>query len=325
MKQFTFYNPTSLAEAVELLGPDPAAAQLLAGGMDLLGRLKKRIDMPARVVNLKSIPGLRTIRETSNGLSLGPLVTLTDVAENPTILEKYRAVAEAAKSVGSVQIRNTGTVGGNLCQRPRCWYFRHRDFVCLQKKGTTCFGEAGESRYHAILDGGPCYFAHPSDLAPALIAFDAKVRVVGPEGQRTAPLESLYCLPSAKLSLGLTLAPGEILAEVLLPAPRPGMRSTYVKFKEKPSFDFSLAGVAAVLSFESGKVTGARLALSGVAPVPWHAVEAEKVLVGSNLVEALARQVADLVVKDSMPLADNSYKVALTRTLVRRTLLSLAG
>jgi xanthine dehydrogenase YagS FAD-binding subunit len=324
MKQFLLYNPTSLAEAADLLGTEPAEAQLLAGGMDLLGRLKKRIDTPERVVNLKSIPGLATIRESTEGMSLGTLVTLTEVAENRALLAKYRAVTEAAKSVGSVQIRNAGTVGGNLCQRPRCWYFRHRDYVCLQKKGKTCFGEAGESRYHAILGGGPCYFAHPSDLAPALIAFDATIRVVGSEDERTVPLESLYCLPSKKLSMGLTLEPGEILAEVRLPAPRSATRSTYVKFKEKPSFDFSLAGVAAVVGFEGEKVAHARLALSGVAPVPWHAVEAEKALVGAKLDESLARRVADLVVKDNMPLGDNGYKVALTRTLVLRTLLSLA-
>jgi xanthine dehydrogenase YagS FAD-binding subunit len=324
MKQFLYCNPTSLAEAADLLGTEAADAQLLAGGMDLLGRLKTRIDTPKRVVNLKSIPGLAAIGETPEGLSLGALVTLTDVAENPVLLAKYRAVAEAAKSVGSVQIRNAGTVGGNLCQRPRCWYFRHRDYVCLQKKGTTCFGEAGESRYHAILGGGPCYFAHPSDLAPALIAFDAAVRVVGPKGERIVPLESLYCLPSYKLSMGLTLDPGEILAEVRLPAPRSATRSTYVKFREKPSFDFALAGVAAALSFEGDKVAHARLALSGVAPVPWHAIEAERALVGGKLEEPLARQVADLVVKDNAPLADNNYKVALTRTLVRRALLRLA-
>ena len=324
MKQFLFYNPTSLAEAADLLAASPAKAQALAGGMDLLGRLKKRIDTPERVVNLKSIRGLAAIRPTPEGLSLGALATLSEVAENPMVLAKYRAVAEAAQSVGSVQIRNAGTVGGNLCQRPRCWYFRHRDYVCLQKQGTTCYGEAGESRYHAILGGGPCYFAHPSDVAPALIAFDATVRLVGPQGERTVPLESLYCLPSVKLSLGLTLAPGEILAEVRMPAPRPGTRSTYIKFKEKPSFDFSLAGVAAVVSLEAGKVSHARLALSGVAPVPWHAAEAEKALVGATLEESLVRKVADLVVKDNMPLADNNYKVALTRTLVRRTLLSLA-
>ena len=254
MKQFLLYKPTSLEEAVELMGADPARAELLAGGMDLLGRLKKRIDTPDRVVSLQSVPGLASLRETPEGLRLGPLVTLTELAENPIVQAKYRALAEAANSVGSVQIRNAGTVGGNLCQRPRCWYFRHRDYVCLQKNGTTCFGEAGESRYHAILGGGPCYFAHPSDLAPALIAFDATVRVVGPKGERTATLESLYCLPAEKMAYGLTLEPGEILAEVRVAAPRLGTRSTYMKFKEKPSFDFSLVGVAAVVRIENGKV-----------------------------------------------------------------------
>ena len=324
MKQFLLYNPTSLEEAVELLGTDPARVQLLAGGMDLLGRLKKRIDTPAQVVNLQSVPGLASLREKADGLSLGPLLTLSDLAENPIILAKYPALAEAAKSVGSVQIRNAGTVGGNLCQRPRCWYFRHRDYVCLQKQGTTCFAQAGEGRYHAILGGGPCFFAHPSDLAPALIAFDATVRLAGPQGERTMPLESLYCLPAEKLVFGLTLAPGEILTEVRLPAPRPGTRSTYMKFKEKPSFDFSLAGVAAVVSFKNGKVAHARIALSGVAPAPWHAAEAEKALLGAKLDEPLARRAADLVVENNVPLADNSYKIPLTRTLVRRALLSLA-
>jgi len=323
MKSFLMENPTSLDEAVELLGTDPSQAQLLAGGMDLVGRMKKRVDTPPRVVNLNSIPGLASVQDNAGGLSLGALVTLTDVAENPAVLAKYSAVSEAARSVGSTQIRNAGTVGGNLCQRPRCWYFRHRQYVCLQKHGSECFSEVGESRYHAILGGGPCYFAHPSDLAPALIAYDATVRVVGPKGERTAPLESLYCLPAEKLTQGLTLAPGEILAEVRLPAPRPGTRSTYVKFKEKPSFDFSLAGVAAVVSFENGKVVHARIALSGVAPIPWHATKAEKALIGAKLDEPLARQVADLVVENNAPLADNGYKVALTRTLVRRALLSL--
>lgn len=324
MKQFLLSNPTSLEEAVELLGTDPARSELLAGGMDLLGRLKKRINTPEQVVNLQTVPGLASIRETAGGLSLGPLVTLSELAENPIILAKYKAVAEAAKSVGSVQIRNAGTVGGNLCQRPRCWYFRHRDFVCLQKQGTTCFGQLGESRYHAILGGGPCFFAHPSDVAPALIAFDATVRLAGPQGERRATLESLYCLPAEKMSYGLTLAPGEILAEVLLPAPRPETHSTYVKFKEKPSFDFSLSGVAAVVSFQNGKVAHARLALSGVAPVPWHAVAAEKSLLGAKLDEQLAGRAADLVVEDNVPLADNGYKIPLTRTIVRRALLSLA-
>ena len=324
MKQFLLYNPTSLQEAAELLGTDPERAALLAGGMDLLGRMKKRVDNPAAVVNLQSVPGLASIQATADGLSLGALVTLSELAENSTVQAQYRAVAEAAKSVGSVQIRNAGTVGGNLCQRPRCWYFRHRDYVCLQKKGTTCFGEAGESRYHGILGGGPCYFAHPSDLAPALIAFDATVRVVGPQGERIVPLESLYCLPAEKLGYGLTLAPGEIVAEVRMPAPRVGTRSTYVKFKEKPSFDFSLAGVAAVVSLQKGKVAHARIALSGVAPIPWHAIEAEKSLLGAKLEEPLARKAADLVVENNMPLGDNGYKVPLTRTLVRRALLSLA-
>lgn len=323
MKQFALYNPTTLAEAVELLGSDPARAQVLAGGMDLLGRLKKRIDTPARLVNLKSIAGLDALRETTDGLSVGPLVRLTDLAENPAVRKNYRALAEAAESVGSVQIRNSATVGGNLCQRPRCWYYRHADFPCLQKGGSICYAQGGENRYHAILGGGPCFFAHPSDLAPALIVLDATARVLGPKGERTVPVEQLYRLPAQQLRVGLALEPGEILSEIHVPAPKEGTRSTYLKFRERPSFDFALVGVAASVVFEGGRVAGARLALSGVSPVPWRPVEAENALVGSALDEAAARNAADRVVEDNSPLPQSRYKIPLTRALVRRALLSL--
>ena len=324
MKPFALYNPTTLTEAAELLGADPPRTRLLAGGMDLLGRMKFRVDAPERVVNLKSIPGLDAIRETSEGLSLGPLVKLTDIGESPVVQKNYRALAQAAESVGSVQIRNSGTVGGNLCQHPRCWYYRHPDFPCLQKGGPICYAQGGENRYHAILGGGPCFFAHPSDLAPALIALDASARLVGPRGERTVALEKLYRLPMEQLGVGLALEPGEILGEIRVPAPKAGSRSTYLKFKERPSFDFSLVGVAASLVVEGGKISAARLALSGVAPVPWRATEAEKALVGSALDETTARKVADVVVEGSVPLLHNRYKVSLTRTMVRRALLSLA-
>jgi len=324
MKPFALYNPTTLAEAVELLGSHPAQTQLLAGGMDLLGRLKKRVDTPERVVNLKSIGELDAIRATPEGLSVGPLVKLTDLAENPVIDKDYRALAQAAESVGSVQIRNAGTVGGNLCQRPRCWYYRHPDFLCLQKGGTFCSAQGGENRYHAILGGGPCFFAHPSDLAPAFIVHDAQARIVGPKGERAQAVEELYRVPVVQLHVGMALEPGEILAEILVPAPKVGTRSAYLKFKERPSFDFALVGVAAAVVLDGGQVTRARLALSGVSPVPWRAGEAEKALLGSSLDEATARKAADLLVEESVPLVHNRYKIALTRAVVRRALLSLA-
>jgi xanthine dehydrogenase YagS FAD-binding subunit len=324
MKQFALYNPTTLTEAAELLGADPPRTRLLAGGMDLLGRMKFRVDAPERVVNLKSIAGLDAIRETPEGLSLGPLVKLTDLAESPVVQKNYRALAQAAESVGSVQIRNSGTVGGNLCQHPRCWYYRHPDFPCLQKGGPICYAQGGENRYHAILGGGPCFFAHPSDLAPALIALDASARIVGPKGERTVALEKLYRLPMEQLGVGLALEPGEIVGQIRVPAPKSETHSTYLKFKERPSFDFSLVGVAASLVLDGGKVSAARLALSGVAPVPWRATEAEKALVGSALDEGTARKAADAVVEGNVPLLHNRYKVSLTRTMVRRALLSLA-
>jgi len=324
MKQFALFNPATLEEAVALLGVDPASTALLAGGMDLLGRLKTRVGTPERVVNLKSIPGLDAVRETPEGLNVGPLVKLTDLAKDSRVRQNYLALAQAAESIGSVQIRNAGTVGGNLCQHPRCWYYRHPDFPCLQKGGTICYAQGGENRYHAILGGGPCFFAHPSDLAPAFIVCDAKARLIGPQGQRHVAIENLYRLPIEQLRVGMALDPGEILAEVVVPTPPAGARSTYVKFKERPSFDFSLVGVAARLAIEKGKVAAARVALSGVAPVPWRAAAAEKALVGSALDEAAARQAAEAVVEESVPLLHNRYKIPLTRTIVRRALLSLA-
>jgi xanthine dehydrogenase YagS FAD-binding subunit len=324
MKQFALYNPTTLSEAVELLGGEPGQAQLLAGGMDLLGRLKKRIDTPRWLVNLKSIPGLEAIREAPEGLRLGPLARLAELADSATLRKNYRAVAEAAESVGSVQIRNSGTLGGNLCQRPRCWYYRHADFPCLQKGGSICYAQGGENRYHAILGGGPCFFAHPSDLAPALIVHEATARIVGSKGERTARIEELYRLPAEQLGYGLALAPGEILGEIRVPAPHARTRSTYVKFKEKPSFDFALVGVAVALRLEGGKVAAIRLALSGVSPVPWRSAEAEKLLLGSGLNEAVAREAADRAVEESVPLLHNRYKIPLSRAIIRRALLSLA-
>jgi xanthine dehydrogenase YagS FAD-binding subunit len=324
MKSFAFYSPTTLDEAVHLLQRDPARTQLLAGGMDLLGRIKRHIDTPNNLINLKMVPGLDSIKKTAQGLSIGPLVKLADLADDDTVRTHYAALAEAAESVGSVQIRNGGTVGGNLCQRPRCWYFRHPDFTCLQKEGEVCYAQGGENRYHAILGGGPCFFAHPSDVAPALVVLDAQARIAGPRGERTVSVEKLYRLPAEQLGYGLAMEPDEILAEILVPSPPPGTRSTYHKLKEKPSFDFALAGVAAAITADGGKVTRARIALSGVAPIPWRAEYAEKLLPGIALDEALARRVAEAVVADNNPLAQNGYKVALTKTVVRRTLMTLA-
>src|ERR1041385_590119 len=196
MKAFEYTSPRDLKQASELLGDDYNRAKLLAGGIDLLSEMKERIIEPDRVVNLKSVPGLTGLTAHPKGLRLGALVTLTEIEQHPAIRRSYLALAQAAESVASPQIRNVGTLGGNLCQRPRCWYYRDEQVICLKKGGTKCYAIEGENEYHAILGGGPSWIVHPSDCAPALIALNAMVDIAGPKGTRTIGLDKFYGLPS---------------------------------------------------------------------------------------------------------------------------------
>jgi xanthine dehydrogenase YagS FAD-binding subunit len=218
-------------------------------------------------------------------------------------------------SVATPQLRNQGTLGGNLCQRPRCWYFRGQ-FQCRRKGGDTCFAEAGQSQYHGIFGGSQCYIVHPSDTAPALVALDAKVNIWGRRGTRLVPISSFFVLPKDSLVKENVLEPGEIVTEILLDAPPAGARSTYRKVRERASFDFALAGAAIVLVMAGGKVKTARVVLGGVAPVPWRSTEAEKEVVGTSLDAAVIAAAAEAAVKGAVPMADNGYKVPLVRGML---------
>ena len=329
MHRFAFVEPASLKQASELLVRGGSKARLLAGGVDLLGELKERLATPETLVNLKSVQGLDTLRfEADGSLRVGALVTLSAVAGHERVRREFPAIAQAAWSVGSPEIRNVGTVGGNLCQRPRCWYFRSPLHRCLKKGGDVCFTIDGQSRYHAILGGGPSFIVHPSDLAPALVACEARVTVVGPGGRRELPLEQLYVLPSVRLDHETVLKPGEIVTEVLTPAgsaTTSGTRSLFVKFKEKESMDFALASVAVSLKMRGGVCSEARLVLGGVAPIPWRSKDGEKAIVGRALGAAAASKAADAALADAAPLEHNAYKIPLAKGLIRRALLELAG
>jgi xanthine dehydrogenase YagS FAD-binding subunit len=220
-------------------------------------------------------------------------------------------------------LRNQGTLGGNLCQRPRCWYFRG-DFHCLRKGGDQCFAAAGQNQLHCIFGGYECFMVHPSDTAPALVALEAKVTVTGRRGTRQMPLAGFFVLPKTSLVKENVLEPGDVLTEVLLDAPQPGARSAYRKARERASFDFALAGAAIVLSMAEGKVKTARVVLSGVAPVPWRSPEAEQALVGKPLDAATAEAAATAAVKPAVPLRENAYKVPLVRGILEETLMALA-
>jgi xanthine dehydrogenase YagS FAD-binding subunit len=323
LRQFSYERAASVRQAVESASrPD---AQVLAGGTDLLGCMRDGVIQSNRLVSLKGVAGLKGIRPTpAGGFRIGAMTTLTEVAEDSHVRESYAALAQAAASVGSPQLRNQGTLGGNLCQRPRCWYFRG-DFPCRRKGGETCFAEAGDSEFHAIFGGDKCYMVCPSDTAAALVALDAKASVTGPKGARVVPLSSFFVLPAANLRKETSLAPGEIVTHILLERPQAGTRSVYRKVRERGSFDFALAGAAIVVSMSGGKVGAARIVLSGVAPVPWRSAEAEKAIVGKALDAATIEAAAKAAIEGASPLSDNGYKTLLVRGIVEEVLAGIAA
>jgi xanthine dehydrogenase YagS FAD-binding subunit len=323
LAKFSYQRTTSIKEATA--AASRPEARILAGGTDLLGCLRDRVFQANRLVSLNGIKDLQGVRpRAGGGLRIGALTTLTEIADNRQILDRYPVLAQAAAAVGSPQLRNQGTLGGNLCQRPRCWYFRG-DFHCLRKGGEECFAAAGQNQMHCIFGGYECFMVHPSDTAPALVALDAKVSVAGRQGTRQMPLASFFVLPKASLVKENVLEPGDVVTEVLLDAPQSGTRGAYRKMRERGSFDFALAGAAIVLAMAEGKVRTARVVLSGVAPAPWRSAEAEQALVGKPLDAATAVAAAAAAVKAAVPLAENGYKVPLVRGILEETLIALAA
>ena len=261
LQKFSYKKAASVQEAVAAAARP--GAHILAGGSDLLGCLRDGVFAAETVVSLSGLAELKGIGpKPGGGLRIGALTTLSEIAGNKQVVEQYRALAEAAGAVASPQLRNQGTIGGNLCQRPRCWYFRG-DFHCLRKGGDTCFAETGENQFHAILGWDRCYMVHPSDTASALVALGARVTMASPKGRRTIPLESFFILPKVSILKENVLMPGEVVTEILLDAVPQGQRSTYRKVRERGAFDFAIAGAAIAVTLAEGKVAAARVVLSG--------------------------------------------------------------
>jgi xanthine dehydrogenase YagS FAD-binding subunit len=330
MRAFRLHNPRTIEEALQLLQPERVSSlktAVLAGGMDLVTELKEYLAQPDDIVNLKGIQGLAGIEaEPGGGVRIGALCTLARLEEHPVLQRTHAVLTQAAASVASVQIRSQATVGGNLNQRPRCWYYRNEESVCLKKGGTECFSYGGLNKYNAILGGGPSYIVHPSDLAPALLALDASVELVSRRGTRTVKIEKYFTLPSEGDVLRETaLEPGEILSSVLIPPPKEGLRSTWLKFKEKSSFDWALSAVALCAVTDGKTIREARVALGGVAPVPWRARGAEAALVNAPMERKRFEAAADAALRGAEPLSQNAYKIPLTKGLLIRALESLAG
>lgn len=322
MKPFVYVSVKDAGQAAKELGAERDAAKILAGGTDLLGEMKDYIVTPARLVNIKTIPRLDRIEyDAGKGLKLGALVTLARIAEDKNIRERYPVLTQAIDVSAMPQIRSAATIAGNLCQRPRCWYYRDEHTICLKKGGPKCYAVEGENQYHAILGGGPCYIVHPSDPAPALLALGARVAITDGTKSREVPLSDFFVLPSQNVRRENILAQNELITHVLVPPPAPGARSAYVKEREKDSYDWALSSAAVVVTpGRDGRIRDARVVLGGVAPVPWRALEAERALVGQAPNEATLRRAAEAAVAKATPLEKNGYKVPLTQTVVQRAL-----
>ena len=332
MKTFEWTSPTTINEAIKLLtGSSPGdideAPRPIAGGQDLLTTMKDYTSRPSRLVNLKNIRGMDRITLNARGLTIGALATLSELEEHAGVRKSFPGLSEAAHSIATPQIRNLGTVGGNLCQRPRCWYFRLEEVVCLKKGGSECYAAKGENKYNAIIGGGPSYIVHPSDLAPMLLALGARVTVAGAAGKRIIPLDKFFTLPSeGSIRRENVLQNEEIITEIFVPASPLATRSTYLKFKERESLDFALASVAAAVQLAGSRtVRDARIVLGGVAPIPWRVPAAEKFLVEKSLTPDVLAEAAKIALADAKPLEKNAYKVPLAQTLVRRALIKAAS
>lgn len=323
MFNFEYVNARTLEELPSLLSRKWGENMILAGGTDLLDMLKERLLQPRRVINIKNIQELHGIKN-GTGLQIGTLTTIAELAADERIRKQYPVLAQAAASIATPQLRNMGTIGGNLCQRPRCWYFRGRAYDCLKKGGSKCFAAEGQNKYHAIFGGGPSFIVHPSDTAPALQALGASVEVYGPSGTEDIPLQDFFELPLDNLRRENVLRANEIITKITIPEPLPGTRSVYIKFREKQSLDFAISSVAAVVQMQDERVKSVRIVLGGVAPIPWPATAAEAELEGKPLNAANRDRAAYAAVAGARPMTQNTYKIQLTKNLVRRALESLA-
>jgi xanthine dehydrogenase YagS FAD-binding subunit len=320
MKSFANVNARDLKDAVTQLKEANAIA--VGGGSDLLSMVKEHLVQPDVLVNLKSIRGLDQVSAKGAEINIGGLITLDALSHEPLIRSSYTVLAEAAESVATLQIRNAGTLAGNVCQRPWCWYYRN-NFPCFKNGGSKCFSVAGENQFHAIFGGGPSFIVHPSDTAPALVALDAKFRVAGPSGERTLPAAEFFTLPRVNAAKENILSHEEVLASVHIPRAAKGTRSTYHKVLDREAWTHAVVSAAVVLEMDGQTCQRARIVLGGVAPIPWRLEKVEALLTGQRITPELAAKAGEAAVEGANPLAKNGYKVPLTKAVVRRTITGL--
>jgi xanthine dehydrogenase YagS FAD-binding subunit len=325
MRPFEYVSPNNKAQAVSLLAATWGKTEILAGGTDLLALMKDDVVSPRRLVNIKDIKDLKGLSSNAQGMRIGALTNLGDLADDASVRKDYPALAEALIEVASPQIRNQATLGGNLCQRPRCWYFRNGFGLLPKDESGKELVAAGENRYHAILaNDGHAKFVSPSTIVPILIAYGARIRIEGLKGKRELPLEKFFVVPKTEDEREHDLRPNEIVTEVLLP-PALDVRAAHYEIRQKEAFDWPLAVAAVALRMSGSNVQSARVVMGYVAPVPWPSSEAEQVLTGQQVNQDTAQKAALAALNGAKPLSDNSYKVQLARVAVKRAILKAAS
>ncbi len=323
MKPFEYSSPATLNEALALLGSSWSDACVLAGGTDLISLMKDDVFSTRRVVNIKEIKELDGIHKTAHGLRIGAAVTLDEVASNPLVRSDYPSLHQAALGIASPQIRNMGTVAGDLCQRPRCWYFRSGYGLFAMKDGQSLVPN-GENRYHAIFGANPAYFVSPSSFGPALVALGASVKISSASGSRTVEAGKFFVTPADENSREIVLQPNEIVTEILVP-PAAGVHNATYEIRQREAVDWPLAAAAVALHMKGSTVSKATIVLGHVAPTPWDAAHAAEALSGQTITEESATQAGEAAVQGAQPLSQNGYKVQLAKVAVKRALLAAAG
>lgn len=325
MRSFEYASPTTKDQAIALLGTSWGHAEVLAGGTDLLALMKDDVVHPKRLVNIKQIQEMSGVTVGPKGLRIGALTTLGELADNVNVVKDYPALAEAINDAASPQIRNMATLGGNLCQRPRCWYFRGGFGLLPKNESGKDLVTGGENRYHAILgNDGPAKFVSPSSIVPVLVSYGASIRLVGPKGSRELPLERFYVIPKTETEREHDLRPNEIVSELIVP-PASGMKIAHYEIRQKQAFDWPLAVAAVNLTMNGSLVQSARVVIGYVAPTPWRSAEAEGALAGKSVSEDIAKAVADAALQGARPLSQNAYKVQLAKVAVKRAILKAAS
>jgi xanthine dehydrogenase YagS FAD-binding subunit len=323
MENFEYAHPAKLKDAVAMLGANWSDAAVLAGGTDLLSLMKDYVEKPRRVVNVKGIGELEGIHTGKQGIMIGALVSVEQLRTNASIVRDFPSLVQAAAGIASAQIRTMGTVAGDLCQRPRCWYFRNGFGLLAQDADGKSLVPGGENKYHAILgNDGPAYFVNPSSLAPALIALGATGTITGPSGSREIPLANFFLIPKSAAEREHALKPNEILTRITIPAASQGLHNATYEVRQREMLDWPLATASVSFRLDGSTIRSARIVLGHVAPIPWSATAAETVLAGRSLSEELAEQAGEAAIQGARPLSQNKFKVQLARVAVKRALLA---